>query len=493
MANDRVASALPRLATGVPGLDVVLGGGLVAGRTIVVAGPPGTGKTTLGNQMAFAHGAAGGASVVGTLIAEPHDLMLADLRGFSFFDPALVGNRVQHLSLLAALEGGGLDGVIAAVRQIVRDGDVSLLIVDGTSVVEDLAPSPFDLQRFAQRLQAQAALLGCTTVLLTGHGDEDLPRFGAQVDGVIALVNERSDARRLRQLEVLKLRGARHLSGVHEFEIGDDGLAVHPRLEAVVGNRRPQQDPGQGLGTGVVGLDGMLGGGLMPLSSTLLMGTPGAGKTLLGLSFLTEGARRGERGLMVGFHEMAPDLASTAAGVGLDLGDHIAAGLVRVLWEAPLEVSPDAWAWRLLAAVEEHRPNRVFLDALTDIQRIIASPVRSPTFTTALANELRALGATTLIAAEIDTLADDRLPIPVPAASATMDNGILLRQIELRSEVRRLVSVLKARQAEHDPAIREFVIGSGGIVVAEPFARASSGLLTGRAAPQEPPGAVQGP
>lgn len=472
------------MTTGVLGLDEILGGGLPADRTFLVAGAPGTGKTTLGNQLAFAHAATGGRAVVATLLAEPHDVMLANLRGFHFFDPGLVGDRVHYLSLFNALEEEGLDGVIAAIRRVVRERNSTLLVVDGTAVVEDAALSSLDLRRFAQRLQAQGVLLGCTTVLLTSHERGDLDRLGAHVDGVVVLTAERAYARRIRTLEVVKLRGARHVEGTHEFAITEPGVTVFPRLESLAGWRRDSQDPGEVLGTGVADLDAMLGGALMPLSSTLVMGTPGAGKTLLGLSFLTEGARRGEQVLIAGFHETAPDLIKTAAGIGLDLRRHIDEGRLRVLWEPPLEVSVDAWAWHLLAAVAEHRPRRIFIDALTDVQRLIAVPERMATYATALINELRAMGVTALIAAEIDAFSDQQLVAPVPAASATMDNGILLRQVELRSELRRLVTVLKARQAATDPVIREFVINHQGIQVSRPFA-ATSGLLIGRSTPAE--------
>jgi circadian clock protein KaiC len=306
---------------------------------------------------------------------------------------------------------------------------------------------------------------------------------------VIVLANERFDSRHVRQLEVLKLRGGPHVGGAHEFTIGEIGLTVHPRLESVAGRYRPQEiaRDGVGLGTGISALDTMLGGGVLPYSSTLVMGTPGSGKTLLGLSFLMEGAARGERGLLAGFHETVPDLITTAARIGLDLQEAIATGLIRVLWDPPLELSADAWAWRLLAAVNEHRPSRVFIDALTDIQRFIASPQRMPTYSAALTNELRARGATALIATEIDAYVDDQLVVPVPAASATMDNGILLRQVEIRSTLHRLVSVLKSRQMGTDPTIRSFVVNDQGIVVDSPFAGAASGLLTGRAVPAETP------
>lgn len=473
-----------RLETGIPGFDAVLGGGLPTGRTYLVAGLPGTGKTTLGNQLAFHHAATGGRAIVATLLTETHDLLLANLAGFEFFDPTLVGERVGYLNLFDALEQEGLEGVIAAIRRVTREFKATLLVVDGATVVQEAAASPLALRRFAQQLQAQAAVLGTSTLLLTGQGREELDILGAHVDGVVMLANERSGSRHLRRVEVLKLRGGPHVTGAHSFAIDKGGLTVYPRLESVAGWRRPPQAPSKDppLGTGVTELDVMLGGGLLPRSSTLVMGTPGAGKTLLGLTFLLEGARRGERGLLAGFHEMAADLAATAASIGLDLQDAIEAGLIQMLWDPPLELSVDAWAWRLLEAVAEHRPRRVFVDAITDIQRIIGSPRRMPTYTVALINELRARGSTVLVASEIDAYVDHQLAVPVPAASATMDNGILLRQVELGSSVYRIVSVLKARQMSTDPTIREFVIGNQGITVEEPLA-AMNGLLTGSAVP----------
>lgn len=478
--------AAPRqLATGVPGLDEVLGGGLPVGRTCLVAGPPGAGKTTLANQLAFGHAAAGGRAVVVTLLAEAHDVMVANLRSFRFFDPVLAGERVTYLSLLNEIERSGLEGVGDALRRAMRESGATLLVVDGAVVSDGPGPATLDLRRFAQRLQTQAAFLGFTVVLTTVDDAAELRALGAHVDGVVVLTHERVDSRRVRKLEVSKLRGGWHLTGAHEFTISEAGVAVHPRLESLVGGERSAEDPGGGLRTGVPGLDAMLGGALMPLSSTLLLGTPGAGKTLVGLAFLAEGASQGERGLLVGFHESEADLVSTAAGIGLDLAPHLAAGRLRVLRDSPLEISVDAWAWRLLAVVSEHRPRRVFIDAVTDVARIIASPQRLPGFVTALTNELRMRGVTALIAAEIDAYADDQLSVPVPAASAVMDNGILLRQIELRSEIHRMVSILKARQTRTDPAIREFTIDEKGITVSRPFA-ATSGLLTGRAVPPEP-------
>ncbi len=184
---------------------------------------------------------------------------------------------------------------------------------------------------------------------------------------------------------------------------------------------------------------------------------------------------------MASFQETAPALAATADRAGMGLGPHVSSGLVQVLWRAPLELSPDAWAWQLLAAVEEHRPHRLVIDAFTDLVRLFADSQRQVRFAQALTNELRNRGVTTLFVLEIDTFVGPRLDTPVPTISATMDSGILLRTVELGSSLRRLVSVLKHRQQAADPTIREFVIGPQGITVGDPFD--AVGLLTGTARP----------
>jgi circadian clock protein KaiC len=376
---------------------------------------------------------------------------------------------------LAVLEQEGADGVVDAVWQSVRDHGATLLVIDGASV-----PAGFDAGPFVHRLQTRSAMLGCTTVLLAGS--DDGTRAAGHVDGVIELTNEPAGSRDARWLRVAKLRGSSYLSGRHRFAIGSTGVAVFPRLEAARADLEPAfADSRQRVPVGVPGLDAMLSGGLPSASSTLLLGTPGAGKTLLGLHFLAEGARRGEPGLIAAFNETGPALAATAERAGLELRSHMESGLVRVLWRPPLERSPDEWAWQLLAAIDEHKPKRLVVDAFTDLARLFVIPERQTRFASALANELRNRQVTTVFAMEIDAFAGPELAAPIPNISATMDNGILLRSAEVESELRRLVSVLKLRMSPFDQAIRGFTIGDGGIHVGDRVA--ATGLLTGTAVP----------
>lgn len=461
-------TGLQRFPTHVPGLDTVLAGGLIVGDTYLVGGSPGTGKTTLGNQLAFEHATRGGKVLFATLLAESHDRMLSHVQGFGFFDPAQIGANIHYISLLGPLMDRDIEGTIRLLATTMREHGATLLVVDGTEAARMFTDTELDYAQFIRAVEARTAFLGCTTVLLAGDRESDA--VATHVDGVIRLTNAAADARDARWLRVVKLRGSNYLNGVHRFAISERGIAVFPRVEATGATLPPAwHEPEDRLALGVPGLDAMLAGGIPEASSTLVMGTPGSGKTLLGLQFLAEGAARGERGLVATFHESPRALASTAERAGIDLARHIDAGVIEVMWRPPLELAPDEWAWQLHEAIAAHGPRRVVIDALSDLAPLFAIPERRAFFGPAIVNSLRAQGMTSLLLNEIPGGFGASLQMPAATLSASMDNAILLRTIEAGSSLRRIVSILKERQTAFDPTIREFVIAQGGIEVGAPF------------------------
>ena len=492
MAEEPLTAPWPALEivpTGIAGLDAVLRGGLVRGGIYLVGGRPGTGKTTLGNHLAYNHARAGGTALFVTVMAEVHDRMLAHLRGFHFLDALPDDAPVPYLNIYDELMTNGLDGVVALLRRLIREHRATLVVVDGARLFEDFAATPHDYRRFTHQLQTQLALLGCTAILLSDNPGLDGNPIGTHVDGILILEDQSHDLRDVRFLHVVKTRGVDCLRGRHSFAITAAGIEVYPRLEAVL-TAEPPVAPhrGERVPLGVAGLDDMLRGGLPAGLTTLILGAPGAGKTITGLHFLAEGARRGEAGLFVGFHETPPRLLAKAAGLGLDLGRQVDAGRVHLLWQPPLEVLLDAWAHRVLAAVAAHRARRLFVDGITDVQRLALFPERLPAFLAAFTNELRARDVTVLLAAETNTLISLAVEVPLPAISATVENTILLRYVELRSQLHRLVSILKVRESDYDSAIRAFRITGQGIAVDATFDGAEA-VLTGVARPA-PPGAT---
>ena len=455
-----------RLPTGVAGLDRVLHGGLLRGSLYLVTGGPGTGKTVLCSQIAFHRAAAGENVLFVTAFSEPHARLLSNLESFSFFDRSLVPSRITLLSAVPALESGGLEPFHALLSQAVRTHRASLLIIDSLGSVSELAPSPFTYRKFLRELGTLLSLVGCTALLISpkSEGSENLEPFLA--DGILDLQLRTRRMRQTRELAVRKFRGSPHLGGEHIFEIGDLGLSLYPRREALL--LPPELDTpaaSQKSRFGIPGLDDMLRGGVPPASVTALLGAPGSGKTLLGLQLLTEGLKSGQHCLYLGFYETPSRLLSKAEGVGLWLREHVEAGRLELQWRQPTEQFLDAIAAQLLEAVRRQKAQRLFIDGVDGLLQAAAYPERFTTFFTALSNELRALRVSTVISMET-SFGGPELGLAPVSLSATVENIVVMRYVELRSRLHRLISVLKVRESDHDPSLREFHITSRGLEVA---------------------------
>ncbi|MEW6269117.1 MAG: ATPase domain-containing protein [Thermodesulfobacteriota bacterium] len=221
-------------------------------------------------------------------------------------------------------------------------------------------------------------------------------------------------------------------------------------------------------------------------SATSLLGAPGVGKTLLGLTFLDAGAAAGEPGLYFGFFEARERIVGKAQNLGLRLASWCEQGLLHVAWQAPLEIFLDEVAERIVDLVTRHGARRVFIDGLEGFVQAAMHPERLPSFLSALTVLLRARGVTTFLSEELPIFTQT-IEGTVISVSALVENVILMRYFEYAGEVRRLISIVKLRESDFDAAIREFRITQQGIVVGDKFSSVSQ-LLLGQPQPVEPRG-----
>ena len=277
----------PRVPTGIPGLDAILGGGLFKAGVYIVMGRPGTGKTVFGNQVGFHHVASAGRVVYVTLLSETHGRLLAFLQNMSFFNGDVVGSEIAYLNGYTDTERDGLAGLMKLVRSAVRERAASLLVIDGMVTASTVAPTDTAYKKFIQELQSWVELIGCTVILLTSAGGEvEVRPEQTMVDGVMELGIRAVGSRRVRQLHVTKFRGSAYLEGQHSYEITESGLVVYPRLEPALAGSEPVDLEPDRASFGVEGLDDMIGGGLLRGSTTLIIGGTGSGKSMLGNHFL---------------------------------------------------------------------------------------------------------------------------------------------------------------------------------------------------------------
>lgn len=485
------AGYAPQIPTGVPGLDRVLNGGLRRGALHVVLGGPGAGKSVLAHQMGAHLIRQGGRVLYLTALVETHQTLLSQARTFRFFDPGVVPGSFYYASLYPTLARDGVAGVREEIGRLVAHHDPTLVVLDGVHALKVTSSSRLEYQRFMHEMEAQATVSGVTTLMLT-HPEEAMasdPTFTI-ADGILHLRAEDVGLRTVRMIAVEKLRGVPHIGGWHTFAIRREGMHIYPRLESLTAGMEamargdgPAEEAGTLLDFEVEGLREMLGGGVPRGSATAVIGTPGSGKTLTGMAFLSAGAQVGEPGLFFGFHEGPESLCRKADGVGLAFRRGVEAGAIHAYWRAPTEMLADEVAERLLDMVEEHGIRRVVIDAIEDLRHSVIPASREMSFLSALANLLRHRGVTTVMLLDLTRIAGINFDLPLPEFAAVMDNVLHLRFVEQNSELHRMVSVLKMRAGAHDHAMREFHVRPGVLKVGKPFKGAEM-VLTGLALPR---------
>ncbi|HVC81687.1 MAG TPA: ATPase domain-containing protein [Chloroflexota bacterium] len=471
--EDQGASLLE--PTGVPHLDDILGGGLPRGALVIVAGPPGSGKTTLANQMAFAAAERGRRVLVLSALSEPTSKLLEHLRGFRFFNQNLIGDPLQFLSLEHFLSQG-LEATSTGLLATAKAARADFVVLDGFRGVRGVDPDPQRARQFLYDVGTTLSLQGATTVI-TSEADARDPAFYPELttaDVIIGLHFTLENVRHERGLEAIKIRGGGPLPGLHSLILNAEGMTVYPRLEVrlpsgrgmppVAGDR--PEDPGRlpRATFDLPELDALLTGGLTRHTSTLLAGSPGVGKTHLAVHFALAGIHAGEPVVFLGFRETAAQLDYRAELVGLGEAWRAALasrGGLTLLRDDPLELDPDQVADRLLGVLDRTGAQRLVLDSLAELEEAVcerSTGKRWRNYLVALLAALRARGVTLLVVTETPAAIATDLRFAAEATAVLAENVLLLQQIAEHGQLRRVLAVVKTRFSAHTAGLREFVI-----------------------------------
>ncbi len=473
-----------RVQSGIRRLDYILKGGLFPGGTYTLMGPPGGGKTIFGNQLCFNHvSMSQGRCVYLTLLVESYDKMLRHMETLAFYRAEAVSEHIFYVSGYPTLRKDGPEGLLELIQAVVQERRATMMVIDGMESLRQFARGgEQEVKEFVHELQAFTSMLGCTTLLMSFKDPSHAYTENAVVDGVLELSDTLVGPRAVRELTVHKFRGGNYLRGKHEVEITSQGLVVHPRTEIQF-----DKPPGSAeeerirMAFGVGELDRMLFGGLPSGSTTALLGAPGAGKTMLGLSFLVEGAKQGQKGIYFGFYEPPPRLIEKAGQIGTPLEEYVKKGLIELIWQPPLEHMLDSIAEQLLEKVREHPlpRRRLFVDGIEGFRAASVYPDRMPRFLSAFCNQLRTTDVTALVSEEL-ALFRPQIEMPNPELANVVETVILLRYVELKSQLYRLISIMKMRESRYDTSIRELKITDDGLEVAASFESAEA-ILSGLA------------
>jgi circadian clock protein KaiC len=464
------AVEVERRTTGLPELDFVLGGGLPTGSLVVLAGGPGTGKTILAQQICFANATPERKAIYYSTFSEPHVKLVRYLEQFEFFDASALEERVEFINLEALLldeSGGGGNGLGPLVTEVVRtcfEHRPSVVVFDSAKALRDFGDEQAVRQLFYE-LSGLVAHTETTLLFLGEYASAELegsPEFYL-ADGLLQLAYEPYEPFDRRWLRVVKMRGAKHLAGKHSVEMGPMGMTVFPRLEALA----PQDaNPDGGrVASGIPGLDEMMGGGIPAGDVSAILGPSGSGKTIAALRFVARGIEEGERCLYFSFQEDGDQLVKKAASFGWDLADARESGQLLVHHVPQGNLNLDMLGAAVRAGLAAGPVRRVAIDSLAELVFAAREVHRFPAYARTLAAFIRSAGAASLITSEVATMG----PIAEPAGglSFLFHNVILLRYIEIESELHRAVSILKMRDSNHDKGLRRFEIDGKGMKVLE--------------------------
>jgi circadian clock protein KaiC len=449
-----------RLLSGSDRLDAILGGGLPGNAIHLIAGAPGSGKTILAEQYAFANATVDRPAVYLSTVSEPLDKLVRFGQTLEFFDVASVGERVFFESLGEDLEEGGLPRTLERLRGVLRERHPGILIIDSFKALAAYAPTHRDFRSFLFELAAEASAVAGSSFWL---GEYDLETISGEpeaavADSILGLGYRRSGERSSRLLEVIKLRGSDYLSGQHTYRISAAGLSAFPRLADTVDDSN--YDLGaQRASTGIAALDDMLSDGYWPGSSTLCAGPSGVGKTLMGLHFIVAGAGSGEPGIIASLQENPTQLTRVARRFGWTLDDS-----VTMMYRSPVDLYVDEWIYELLDAIDRVGAKRVLIDSLTDVLFASGDEIQFREYMYSLMQRCSRSGVSLFMTSELPNLfAVDRLS--EYGVSHLSDNVLILQYIRDESTIRRAITALKTRASGNDPRVREFRIGSEGITI----------------------------
>lgn len=477
------------LTSGMSGLDDILRGGFPANSMYLIAGVPGSGKTTLGMQFLIAGVEAGETCLYVTLSESEAEIQqVARSHGWNL-------NKLHISELIPSDQNLSPDGQLTVFNPSEFElGETTQAMM---AEVERLRPKRVVIDSLSElRLVAQHALrfrrqiLGlkqffmgrdCTVLLLDDRssmlGEEQLESIAHGVVVLEHLANQYGAERR--RLRVSKLRGVGFRGGYHDFAIRAGGIDIFPRLVAA---EHHVDFPEEHISSGNAELDRLMGGGLPRGTSTLLLGPAGAGKSTIATQFASTNARMGGRTAMFVFDENLGTLRMRSRKLGMAIDEHVKAGLITISQIDPAELSPGEFAVTVRRAVEGvdangQAANLIVIDSLNGY--LNAMPEEK--FLTAQFHELLTYlgqkGVATILSVTQSGMVGSAMHSPVDTTYLA-DNVILFRYFEAFGEVHKAISVVKKRSGPHERSIRELRVTKNGLTVGEEL-REFQGVLSG--------------
>ena len=466
-------TVVEKLSMGVPGLDILTYGGIPKGRTTLIAGRSGAGKSILGLQIACHLARSGIKTIIIAVEEEPADLATTgDALGFKFSE--LVASSLLHITDLTSTGDGyttvtgeyDVSGLVHRIRATVEKTGAAALVLDSSTALFNERPSEVQLRKLFFQLVHALKTMRLTSIV-TAEASADYGQhtvLGVEdfvCDLVITLRNVVDGERRRRSIEIHKFRRSGHYKGEYPCTITAKGISVFP-LDA------PDHEVASSTNrysSGVEGLDRMNMGGWLRDSIVLVRGPTGSGKTTIAGMYARAGATRGERVVYYGFEEPKPILLRNFTSIGLPMDEMEKTGNLQIRCRYPEATSPEDLLIDLRIGLEEFKPDLIVLDSISSIEHATSAPTFRH-FMIGLASLLREHGRSALLTQTIASHTETEQTAPY---LSTVCDAILVLDYSLnRATLTRTMRVLKMRGSNHATDQHRLMIQQGGLVVTPP-------------------------
>lgn len=469
------ALGVQKIRTMIEGFDDISHGGFPVGRTSLVSGTSGTGKTLFAVQFlyngihffdeagVFVTFEETTADIIKNAVSFGWDLQKLIDEGKLFILDASPDPEGQEVV-------GNFDfsALIERIQYAIRKYKAKRVSIDSVTALFQQYDSASVVRREILRLVSRLKQLGVTTVITTERTEEYglVARFGVEEfvsDNVVIVRNVLEGERRRRTIEILKLRGTTHMKGEYPFTITADGMSIFP-LGAM---RLTQRSSNTRVSSGVKTLDEMCGGGFFKDSIILATGATGTGKTLLVSMFTQEACVRGERAILFAYEESRAQLSRNAYSWGIDFEDLEQRGLLKIICAYPESAGLEDHLQIIKSEIAEFKPSRIAIDSLSALARGVSNNAfrQFVIGVTGFAKQEEITGFFTNTTDQFmgsHSITDSHI-------STITDTILMLQYVEIRGEMSRAINVFKMRGSWHDKGIREYTISSQGAEIKDSF------------------------
>jgi len=482
MSTASLGRTMEKIFTGIEGFDDITRGGLPMGRTTLLMGGPGSGKTVLALQILVNAATHHGTPGIFVAFEENARRVAANGETFGWDIRALEKDQLFFVDAYVrsdVVKSGTFDltGLLAALDAKASAMGAKLIVFDAIDVLLNLLANPAAESRELYRLQ-EWLMDRELTGILTIKVEEGLPalasRYGFMpfmADCTVLLAQRVADRVAVRSIRVLKYRGSPHVLNESPFVIGPRGVEVGSSNGV-----HPEPQPfDEKVSTGVERLDAMLCGGMYRGTNALITGSSGGGKSSLAGAFIHAACSRDERALFISFDENSRDIVRDLATMSIDLAPHLESGLLRMESIRTEAASSEEHFMDIKRMIAEQHPRCVAVDPLSALARV-GGGLAARAVAERLIYLCRNKGITVLFTSLLEG-SDPHLETTTLHVSTISDSWIQISYALLDGERNRALSIIKSRGSKHSNQLRELIFSNSGITLADPYTAGGEVLM----------------